>query len=279
MAAVPRDLIIPSGESMKPRLAAFLVAICALTGCAAVYPELGTRTRPIPAGQPLDPAPPAGLRWMRVVSARIPERTRDGRAWGPGGKPSAYAKLLLNGAELFRTPPQGGTFEPTWPDAPRGNFKIGPSDKLRVEVWDSAAINDKPIGVRELGSPNEQNELDKQIRVTWDDGLEIVLAYEPAHAISGLGLWFELRTDSCHITRRLEGSPADRAGIKANDEVLKIAGREVKTMSPGEIQSAFNAVPVDGLTLTIKHEGSSVTELTVKEGPIYPTFDEFGKLD
>lgn len=264
---------------MKPRLAAFLLATCAFVGCAAVYPEMGTRTRPIPAGQPLDPAPPAGLRWLRFVSGRVPERTRDGRAWGASGKPSAYAKLLVNGKELFRTPPQAGTFEPTWPDGPRGNFKIGPSDKLRLEIWDSAAINDKPINVRDVGSPSEQHELEKQIRVTFDDGSEIVLAYEPAHAVSGLGLWFELRTESCFITRRLDGSPAERAGIQPNDEVLKIGGRDVSKMSPDEIKSAFNAVPLEGLTLTVKHAGSSVTELTVKEGPIYPTFDEFGRLD
>lgn len=264
---------------MKPRLAAFLLVACALAGCPAVYPELGTRTRPIPAGQPLDPAPPAGLRWLRFVSARVPERTRDGRAWGASGKPSAYAKLLVNGKELFRTGPQGNTFEPTWPDGPRGNFKIAPGDKLRVELWDSAAINDRPIGVRDIGVPTEQHELDKMIRVLFDDGGELVLAYEPAHAVSGLGLWFELRTESCFITRRLDGSPAERVGIQAGDEVLKIGTREVRTMTPDEIKSAFNAVPLDGLTVTVKHPGSSVTEVLLKEGPIYPTFDEYGRLD
>jgi len=264
---------------MKPRLAAFLVIACALAGCAAVYPELGTRTRSIPAGQPLDPAPPAGLHWLRFVSARVPERTRDGRAWGAGGKPSAYAKLLVNGKELFRTTPQSDTFEPTWPDAPHGNFKLAATDRLRIELWDSAAISDKPIGVQDVGAPTEQHELDKRIRVLFDDGGEVVLAFEPAHAVSGLGLWFELRTESCFITRRLDGSPSDRAGLKAGDEVLKIGAREVRTMTPDEIKSAFNAVPLDGLTITIKHEGSSVTDLTLKEGPIYPTFDEYGKLD
>ncbi|MFT3770459.1 MAG: PDZ domain-containing protein [Minicystis sp.] len=264
---------------MKPRLAAFLLLAMALAGCPAVYPEIGTRTRAIPAGQPLDPAPPSELRWMRFVSARVPERTRDGRPWGPSGKPSPYAKLLLNGAELFRTPVQSNTFEPTWPDGPRGNFKIGPSDKLRIELWDNAAINDKPIGVRDFGSPTEQNELDKQIRVLFDDGGEVVLAYEPAHAVSGLGLWFELHTDACFITRLLQGSPAERAGLLAGDEVLKIGTREVKAMTPDEVKSAFNAVPFDGLALTVKHSAGSVADLTIKEGPIYPTFAQFGRVD
>lgn len=265
---------------MKPRLAFLLIPVAvALAGCPAVYPEIGTRTRAIPAGQPLDPPPPSDLRWMRFVSARIPERTRDGRPWGSGGKPSAYAKLIVNGKELIRTSAQSGTFEPTWPDAPHGNFKVGPSDKLRLELWDSAAINDKPIGVRDIGTVTEQHELDKRVRVDFDDGAELILAYEPAHAVSGLGLWFELRTDSCFITRRLDGSPADRAGILPNDEVLKIGAREVKSMTADEIRSAFNAPPFDGLKVTIKHAGAAVTELTLTEGPIYPTFDQFGVVD
>jgi hypothetical protein len=264
---------------MKMRLVGLLLAASCLAGCPAVYPELGTRTRPIPAGQPLDPAPPAELTWMRFVSARVPERTRDGRSWGPSGKPSAYAKLIVNGAELFRTTPQSNTFEPTWPDGPRGNFKLSPADKLRIELWDSAAINDKPIGVQDVGVPTEQHRLDKQIRVLFDDGGEVVLAYEPAHAVSGLGLWFELRTESCFITRLLEGSPAERVGLLAGDEVLKIGPREVKTMTPDEVKSAFNAVPFDGLAITVKHQAGAVTDVTIKEGPIYPTFAQFGRVD
>lgn len=264
---------------MKPRLFALLLTACALSGCPAVYPELGTRTRSIPAGVPLDPAPPSELRWMKFVSARVPERTRDGRKWGPGGKPSAYAKLLVNGKDVLRTPAQSGTFEPTWPAAPRGNFKLGPNDRLRIELWDSAALNDKPIGVNDVGIPNEQHRLDKRIRVEFDDGGEVVLAFEPAHAVQGLGLWFELRTDSCFITRLLEGSPAERVGVKAYDEVVKIGPREVKGMSADEIKSAFNAVPFDGLPLTLKHAGGAVQDVTLKEGPIYPTFEQFGVVD
>lgn len=264
---------------MNPRPLAFLLIACALVGCPAVYPELGTRTRPIAPGLPLDPGPPPDLKWMKFLSARVPEKTRDGRSWGPGGKPSAYAKLLMNGKDLFKTSPQGGTFEPSWPDGPRGNFKMGPADKLRIELWDSAALNDKPIGARDVGVPNEQHLMDKRIRVEFDDGGEVVLAFENAHAMQGLGLWFELRTDSCFITRLLEGSPAERADIKPYDEVVKIGTREVKTMSADEIKSSFNAVPFAGLGLTVKHAGGSVQDVTVKEGPIYPVFAQFGNVD
>jgi len=268
-------------EDMKPSLAAILVLVLApaLTACPAVYPELGTRTRPMTAGQTLDPAPPTELRWMKFVSGRVPDRTRDGRAWGPGGKASPYAKLLVSGKELLRTNVQSSTLEPTWPDGPRGNFRLGPTDRLRIELWDSNPLNDKPIGAQDIGQPGEQQLMDKQIRVIFDDGGEVVLAFEAAHPVQGLGLWYELRTESCYLTRLLEGSPAERANLKTGDEVLKIGPREVKSMSADEVKSSFNAVPLDGLALTVRHAAGPVSDVTLKEGPIYPTFAQFGPID
>jgi C2 domain len=258
----------------------FVLAVIALGGCAAVYPELGTRTRPIPTGQPLDPAPPPELRWIRFVSGHVPERTRDGRKWQENGKASPYAKLLLNGVELFRTSVQGDTLSPTWPGSPHGNFKIATTDRLRVELWDSNPINDKPIGSRELGAVSDLSSSEGPLRLELDDSsADLELSFEPAHAVSGLGLWYELRTEGCAVTRLLEGSPSERAGLVAGDEVLRLGTRDVKTMSPDEIRSTFNAVPMSGLTLQIKHASGTVAELTLKEGPIYPSFTQFGPVD
>jgi hypothetical protein len=257
---------------------AFALAVCA--GCAAVFPELGTRTRSIPAGQPLDPPSPDDIHWIKFVSARVPEKTRDGRQWQANGKASPYAKLLRNGAEVFKTSAQADTLTPTWPGGPRGNFRIAPTDRLRVELWDSNPINDKPMGARELGAAEGIQAADGKVVVDLDEGAELVLAYEPGHAVSGLGLWYELRTPGCAISRLLEGSPAERAGILAHDEVLKLGGRDVKTMTPDEIKSTFNAVPLDGLSVVVKHgSDSSTAEFTLREGPIYPTFDQFGPVD
>jgi hypothetical protein len=271
----------PRLAAISPTVAAAVVAAGALValGCPAVYPELGTRTHPIPAGQPLDPGPPPDLRWMKFVSARVPDRTRDGRPWGPSGKASPYAKVLVNGVELFRTPPESNTLEPTWPGAPRGNFKLAPADRLRIELWDSDPLNDKPIGASDVGVPGDQALLDKQVRVTFDDGGEVVLAFEPAHAVRGLGLWYELRTQSCGITRLLEGSPAERAGLQPGDDLLTIGTRQVSAMSPEELKSAFNAVPLEGLAVSVKHPGGVVAQVALKEGPIYPTFSQFGPVD
>jgi hypothetical protein len=265
------------------RVASGLLAV-ALAGCPAVYPELGTRTHTIPLGQPLEPPPPPELRWIKFVSARVPEHTRDGRPWQGNGKASPYAKLLVNSVELVHTSPQSDTLAPTWPGAPHGNFKILPGDRLRVELWESSAVDDKPIGARELGPAGDLQALDGRVHVDFEEGTassgDVVFAFEPAHAVSGLGLWYELRSAGCNVTRLLEGSPAERAGIVAGDEVVRIGAREAKSMSPEELKSAFNAVPMDGLKLLVRHAQADTTvELVLKEGPIYPTFTQFGAVD
>jgi hypothetical protein len=255
--------------------------LASLLGCAAVYPELGTRTRTIAAGVQLDPGPPGDVRWMKFLSGRVPEKTRDGRRWqSSGDQADSYAKLLVNGKELFRTPVHANTLTPTWPDGPKGNFKLGSDDRLRVEFWDSNPLSDKPIGVRDVGRPTDDHLMEKRIRVEFDSGAEVVLAFEPARAVMGLGLWYELRTGGCGITRMLDGSPAQRAGLLPGDEVLKIAGKATSALTSDEVKSMFNAVPLDGLTLVVKHpDGSVMNNVLVKEGPIYPLFSQFGPIE
>lgn len=263
------------------RLVALLVALGLTTGCPAVYPELPTRMRKVTADQALDPPPPANMYWMRILSARIPERTKGGKTWDEafGKKPDPYAKLFINDKEVIKTSPESNSLEPTWPSGPKGNFRLDPGDRLRVEIWDSNPLNDKPIMVRDLGHPDEDARLSKRIRADYDVGGEVVIALEPARAMLGLGLWYELRTEACFITRMLEGSPAERAGLLPGDQVLQINGKEVKTMSADDVRSAFNAVPKSGLNLMLKHPDGTLLNVTVKEGAIYPPFEQFGPID
>jgi hypothetical protein len=261
--------------ALATRLSLGLLAASVLWGCPAVYPELGTRTRPMLPGQPLDPPPPQDLRWIRFLAGTVPERTRDGRSWQQNGKfADPYVKLIVNGKELLKTPVQHDTLAPTWPDGPRGNFKVSSEDKFRIELWDSNAINDRPICVQEVRAIGDDQLIEKKIRISCDSGGEVILAFEEAHAIKGAGLWFELRTDSCYVTRMLEGSPAARAGLEPGDQILEIAGRKVSAMSSDEVRSAFNAIPMDGLPLQAKHATGVALTLILKEGPIYPLFEQ-----
>jgi hypothetical protein len=251
-----------------------------LLGCAAVYPELGTSIRPMQGQLALDPPPPEDLRWIRFTGATIPTQMRDGRTWQQslGRLPNPYAKLIINEVEVMRTKPDKETLTPTWPDAVRGNYKISPSDKFRIELWDGDLIGDKPIGIKDF-RPTGDAVIGDQIRVEVGGGAEVTLAFQPAHAMYGVGLWYELRSDSCYITRLLSGSPADRAGLLPGDEVVSIGGKQVATMTPNQIRSAFNSIPKDGLPVVVRHEDNRSVSATLKEGPIYPSFEQYGQID
>ena len=41
---------------------------------------------------------------------------------------------------------------------------------------------------------------------------------------------------------------------------------------------SMNSPPVEGLSLTVRHPDGSTLEATVKPGPIYPTFAQFGAI-
>lgn len=271
--------------SLRPfrpvRMPVMVLAAAMIAGCPAVFPELGTRTRSIPPGQPLDPPPPDDVRWIRVLSARIPEKNRGGRPWQTRGNAAdAYAKVSINEHEILRTPVQPNTLEPTWPNGPHGNFHVGHDDKLSIELWDSNPINDKPICVRDLRRIPDDAYAEHKIRVTCEDlGAEVVVAFEEGHAVSGAGLWYELRTNSAFITRMLAGSPAERAGLQKGDEIVEINGRKVDAMTADDIRSQFNAIPFDGLPLKLKHSDGPTLDVTLKEGPIYPLYSEFGQVD
>lgn len=267
---------------MRSRLLAVLfLAATFVTGCPAVYPEVGTRLKVAPKNAILEPGPPELYFWMRVVEARVPEKTRDGRNWDQvlGSLPDPYAKIIVNGAELFRTTVQSDTLTPTWPDAPRGNWEIPKGAKLRVELWDSSPINDAPIGIKEFGRPTPDELVEGRYHTELNGGGEITIAFEPAHPMFGLGFWFELRNDASFITRFMPGSPADRAGLQKGDEILSINGQKVSGMSGDAVRSILNSAPVSGLDLELKRPDGTTVKLNVKDGPIYPTFAEYGQLD
>lgn len=262
-----------------PALAALCVAIA--TGCPAVYPEIGTRLKVAPKDAILDPGPPEELFWIRIVSATVPEKTRDGRKWDQvlGSLPDPYAKLMVNGKEIMRTTVQSNTLTPTWPDAPRGNYEIPSGAKMRVELWDSSPINDAPIGIKDFGRPTPDEIIEGKYRMELKGGGEITIAFEPAHPMFGLGFWFELRNDAAFVTRFVEGSPAERAGMQKGDELLVINGKNVAGLKPEEVRSLLNAVPLAGVDLVLRRPDGTTVTVNLKEGPIYPTFGEFGQID
>jgi hypothetical protein len=261
-----------------------LVAAAALAvspACALLFPEFATKLGSVPPAAKADPPPPQGLKWMRVARGRVPRETRDGRTWEAafGSLPDPFVKVIVNGTELFRTNAQANTLEPTWPDSPRGNFELQPDDKIRVEMWDSNALNDRPIGVKDVGKFGGDRFAASEVRIELEGGAEITLQVEPAHALFGLGLWYEVRNDSAYVTRLFKYSPASRAGIEAGDQLLELGGKKVSASSPDEVRGIMNTIPSDGLECTVQHPSGTIAKLKLEEGLVFPTFAERNPID
>ncbi|HKQ68597.1 MAG TPA: PDZ domain-containing protein [Polyangiaceae bacterium] len=254
------------------------MALIVGTGCAAVYPELQAPVR-ASTGRELD-APSSGVKWIAFKSASVPQETRDGRKWGGDlgrGTPDPYAVLFVNGKLLLKTPVQSGTLAPTWPDGPAGNFRIKNTDRFRVELWDSKAINDHPIGVKEIGTIDEESVQSGEVEVECDSGAKVRIAFEPAHARLGLGFYYELRIGEAFVTRLYDESPAGRGGLKPGDQIVWLDGKPVSGMKSAEVTSIINTPHMNGLAMKIRRAGQE-SAITLKDGAIYPLFSEMGSL-
>ncbi len=265
-------------RSFAPLVFAFALLGVA-PGCAAVFPELSTRFSEAPDLGTFDPPPPPDRYRLRVLSGKVPPKTRDGRDWDKafGSLPDPYATIFVNDKEIFRTNPHADTLEPTWPDSPKGNFPFAVGDRVLVQLWDSSAFNDSPIGqVERTITPDNIDA--GEVRFDMNGGGEVVLEVKPAEAVWGAGFWFELRNDSVHVTRLIEGSPASRAELKPGDEILTIDGKPLAAMTIGERRSLLAAFPVKGYQLSLKRRDGSTLDVTLKEGPIYALHADYKKL-
>lgn len=246
-----------------------------LAACGAVYPEISTPIRA--AGtRKLEPPPPPDLVFIKFAGAHIPKHTRDGRQWDSlgGSAPDPFAKLLIEQKEILLTPVQANTLSPTWPDQKVGNYRLPQGVPVRVELWDSNAINNHPICVETIGNLLAEASEEQNLELRCDSGAMIEIVVQPAHAKFGLGLYYELGSDDIHVTRVIAESPAGRAKLSRGDQLVRIQGREVKGMDSETARSLINSNVSTGVTLTVKHLDGSEREVTLKDGPIYPTLDE-----
>lgn len=251
-----------------------------LAGCPAVYPELHAPVHKPRPGSTLQPPPPADMVFVTFKSADIPPKTRDGRPWDSSGgeKPDPYAILKVGGREIIHTPTQSNTLAPTWPDQKKENYRIKAGTAVRVELWDENPIDDHPICVKDVSgfrAAVNAGTLD----VSCESGAHITLQVEPAHARVGLGLYYELRTVDIFVTRVIKASPAGRVGLQKGDQILRIQGKDVRRMKEGDAQSLINANAPTGVALTVKHADGKVEDVTLENGPIYPTARDGIPLD
>ncbi len=262
--------------SLAPSVSlAAVAALCVgISACSAIFPEVGTPLRTTPAGKAMVPPPPQDLVYVEFKGGSAPTMTRDGRPWQELGNklPDPYAILFVNGKELIKTNRESNTLSPTWPGSPRGNFRFEPTDRIRVEMWESGLVA-KPMCVKDFGTIDPEWTSAKELVASCEGGAKLTLAWEPARGQWGYGFHYEFRTVSVAVTRVFAESPAARAGMKTGDLLAVIDGRDASQMRPGDVQGAFNASRLTPLQVTLRRGGQDVP-VELREGPVYPLFTE-----
>jgi len=235
-----------------------------------IYPELETPVSAPPPGAEFDPPPPPDLFYVSVARAEIPPRTRDGRPWddtGPGA-PDPFAIVFINGEELFKTPTESDSFEPTWKNATRKNYTIPKGADLKVELWNDNPINPQPICIQTVRKVRREAEETGELDLYCDGGGRIFIEFRPADARWGMGFFYELRAEGPAITRVMQHSPASRAGLRSGDQILSINGRTMTGADEKVVRSAINSNIKGGLKFEVR-SSSGIKTVEVNEGPIY----------
>jgi len=274
MLASPVTMICPSFSKFG-WIGLLLPALSLVTACGAVYPEVTTPVRSVPPGKQVEPEPPGNLLYIVFDKVIIPKQTRDGRKWDAvgGAAPDPFAKVLVNGEEIIKTPTESDTMHPTWPTQVRANYRIEPGAKVVVEVWDSNPIHNDPICVISVDSIHDKAS-DVASELLCNSGARVQLRIETAHPKVGLGLSYELQSQAVKITRVIEHSPASRAGLSAGVEILSIQGKKVAELDADQIRSLINANGQTGLQLDIKLPDGTSKTVELKEAAMYPAVSE-----
>ncbi|HEY3230490.1 MAG TPA: S41 family peptidase [Roseiflexaceae bacterium] len=74
----------------------------------------------------------------------------------------------------------------------------------------------------------------------------------------GIGAYIDVRNDQPLIVQPIEGSPAERAGLRPGDLILKVNGEDVHGVTVEQLRSKVRGPKGTSVTLTIEHEGEDL---------------------
>lgn len=241
-----------------------------------MFPRHTTASREIPPalleGGGLTP-PPDSLHHLGVAGAECPSQTRDGRPWDGDGRPDLFVVIYRNGQEVFRSRTIENSFAPVWDSAADAvDLFVRPEDRFRVELRDDdgALVPSEFVGMVELrgGVPSEARDAGRwQLRL--EGGAMVFLSSRPPRARLGMGVTFEYRIDSAVLVEVSEAGPANTAGLRAGDRIVRINGTEVSRMSELEVRQALDRVMMSDVSLAIERSGSAAFEATVRSDALY----------
>ncbi len=81
------------------------------------------------------------------------------------------------------------------------------------------------------------------------------LQEETSGSFSGVGIEITIKDGILTVVSPIEGTPADKAGIKANDLIVEIEGKKTKDMNPDEAIRQLRGPKGSKVTITIQRQG------------------------
>jgi carboxyl-terminal processing protease len=81
------------------------------------------------------------------------------------------------------------------------------------------------------------------------------LQEETSGSFSGVGIEITIKDGILTVVSPIEGTPADKAGIKANDLIVEIEGKKTKDMSPDEAIRQLRGPKGSKVNITIQRQG------------------------
>jgi carboxyl-terminal processing protease len=81
------------------------------------------------------------------------------------------------------------------------------------------------------------------------------LQEETSGSFSGVGIEITIKDGILTVVSPIEGTPADKAGIKANDLIVEIEGKKTKDMSPDDAIRQLRGPKGSKVTITIQRQG------------------------
>lgn len=90
-----------------------------------------------------------------------------------------------------------------------------------------------------------------------------------AGRFEGIGIYIDIRDSQPLVVQPIEGSPAEAAGLRAGDLILKVDGVDVRGTTLDDLRSRVRGPAGTPVTLTVLHEGESgPVDVTVTRGEI-----------
>ncbi len=81
----------------------------------------------------------------------------------------------------------------------------------------------------------------------------------------GIGAELAVKNEKVVVVAPLEGSPAQKAGLKANDQIIKIDGQDIGLLTFGDVISKIRGPKGSTVTLTVLRDGKGeAKEVTIK---------------